>query len=102
MGQHRPTGTDQRPVICSWLGESRRKGLLEAEPHSQQDCSHQDVLGREVVHDRAVGDPEALGHPPEAHPAETLGGGHGDGRGEDLVLIVLGSHRVVDRSGCYH
>lgn len=93
-GVGQPIGLEEerKHGISGRLGEGRGEDLLQPEAG----C-HQVVLGREVVHDRAVSDSQLLGDAAVTHPAEALREGHCGG--EDRVsTLAAADARYLNRA----
>ncbi len=72
--------------------EGGGEGLLELQPHGEDDLADEVVLGGEVVDDDAIADAEPVGDPAEGQPAEAVVEGDGQGAVEDLLFGVLVAH----------
>ncbi len=93
-GQHRPRGANELGVVGCRRRERCGERLLEPEPHRHDHLGDQVVLRREVVHDDAVADPEALRQATEGELAETVVQRRRQGALEYLGLRVLVTHRT--------
>jgi len=87
-----PCGLDQLEVIGRWVDERLGKRLLELDAHRQDDLADQLILGREVVHDDAITDPEALGQSTERELTGPVLEGGRNCSFENLCLGVFVTH----------
>ena len=83
------------PVVRSRTLEGRGERGLEVEADGEEHLGDQLLLRGEVVHDDAVVDAEALGHPAVGDLAEPAVERGGQRALEDLVAGVAGSHRPL-------
>ena len=97
-GEHRPGRSGQLEVVGRRGGEGVGQGDLQLRTHRADDLGDQLVLGREVVDDRAIADPQPLGHTTEGDLAQAVVERCRQRPGQQLVLGVLVPHRRPERT----
>ncbi len=76
------------------LGECLGQRLLQLDAHRHHDLADEIRLGRKVVDDDPVVDPQPSGEPSEREPAQPVVEGGGERSVEQLLPGVLVTHRT--------
>ena len=91
-GHHWPCGLDQLEVILGRRPERRLQGLLQLDADANEDLTDEVLLGREVVDDDPVADPELLGDSAVGELAQPVVERDGQGTAQNLFLGVPVAH----------